>query len=96
MTLLLLAVYGLAVFGLLVYGLNAYVLVWACLRSRGANLARLAAVRLADDRRDDELPRVTVQLPVFNERYVVERLLRAAAFSVLRMSLSGKASWKAG
>jgi cellulose synthase/poly-beta-1,6-N-acetylglucosamine synthase-like glycosyltransferase len=26
-----------------------------------------------------EFPRVTVQLPVFNERYVVERLLRAAA-----------------
>ena len=27
----------------------------------------------------DELPFVTVQLPVFNERYVVERLIRAVA-----------------
>ena len=27
----------------------------------------------------DEWPVVTVQLPVFNERYVVERLIRAVA-----------------
>nr|WP_238325411.1 cellulose synthase family protein [Lunatimonas lonarensis] len=29
--------------------------------------------------RDDELPNVTLQLPIFNEQYVVERLLAAAA-----------------
>ena len=27
----------------------------------------------------EELPRITVQLPIFNEQYVVERLLEASA-----------------
>ena len=80
MTYALLAVYWLAVLGLCVFGLNCLVLCWQFRRHRVARTARLAAVR-AEYRarvRDDQLPRVTVQLPIFNERYVVDRLLDAA------------------
>ena len=65
--------------------LSLYLLVWVVLAAYGIH--RLHLVRLYR-RRDlaaappappSEWPRVTVQLPVYNERYVVERLLDAAA-----------------
>jgi len=54
-----------------VYGLHRYALTLIYLRNK----------RKAPEARGrfEELPRVTVQLPIYNERYVVERLLEAAA-----------------
>jgi glycosyltransferase involved in cell wall biosynthesis len=81
MTYALLAIYWLAVLGLCLYGLNCLVLCRQFRKHIAPNTARLAAVR-ADFRArvtDDQLPCVTVQLPIFNERYVVGRLLDAAA-----------------
>jgi cellulose synthase/poly-beta-1,6-N-acetylglucosamine synthase-like glycosyltransferase/mono/diheme cytochrome c family protein len=57
--------------GLMVYGLNAWIMVWLHLRHR----ASATPPRPPNER----LPTVTVQLPIFNERYVAERLLEAVA-----------------
>src|SRR6266481_300528 len=73
MTLHLLAglLYALALLGLLVYGLNAYVMIaihwWNRRRIRGTVTPEPPA----------EWPLVTVQLPLYNERYVARRLLEA-------------------
>ena len=65
-------VYTVALLGLLVYGLNAYVMIalhWST--HRGA--------RAAPPPPDPAVwPLVTVQLPLYNERYVAGRLLEAA------------------
>jgi cellulose synthase/poly-beta-1,6-N-acetylglucosamine synthase-like glycosyltransferase len=53
-----------------VYRVKQVVDFWRC---------RRAAPRPRAFFREDELPRVTVQLPLFNEVYVVERLLEAVA-----------------
>ncbi len=75
-----LVAYWTAVAGLLVYGLNCYVLTSAFLRHRAAAARHRDAVRAAHAARVDETwPHVTVQLPVFNERFVVDRLIAAAA-----------------
>jgi membrane glycosyltransferase len=76
---LLFGVYWLAVLGLFAYGANCYVLAFAHRRGRASNLARLARLRAEYAASGDELPAVTVQLPIYNERFVVERLLRAVA-----------------
>ncbi len=64
--------YALALLGLLVYGLNAYVMIalhWWTRRS----------ARAAPPPADPPVwPLVTVQLPLYNERYVAGRLLEAA------------------
>ena len=75
----LLALYWLAAAGLCIYGLNCHVLCAAFRRGRTAGLARLAALRATWEAQTpaDALPVVTVQLPIYNERYVVQRLLRA-------------------
>ncbi len=57
--------------GLMIYGLNAWVMIWLHLRHRkdpGPSPSPL-----------ESLPVVTVQLPLFNERYVAERLVEAVA-----------------
>jgi len=53
-----------------IYGLHRYFLVFVYLKNRHKT-PRPA-------KRFEQLPRVTIQLPIFNERYVVERLLEAA------------------
>ena len=58
---------------LAVYGLHRSALLWGYLRTR--RLRATPARRF----RDDELPVITVQLPMFNERFVAERLIDAAA-----------------
>ncbi|MDR2462442.1 MAG: glycosyltransferase [Verrucomicrobiales bacterium] len=63
--------YGVVVGLLSVYGVHRFWMVWTYYRYRQRRIEPLS--RLA------ELPLVTVQLPVFNEIYVVERLLRAVA-----------------
>ena len=64
---------------LFVYGLNSYVMIGLFLRSRRRLRAEDRAVRegWAGRLADHELPVVTTQLPVYNERHVIERLLRA-------------------
>lgn len=65
------ALYALSMAVLLVYGLN---LLWMALRSRGHRWPAAPVQTEAGD-----LPGVTVQLPLYNERYVAERLIRACA-----------------
>src|SRR5260221_4263945 len=57
--------------GLSLYGLHRYVIVYLFLKNRNKAPQPLG--------RFEKLPRVTVQLPIFNELYVVERLLTAVA-----------------
>jgi len=65
-TLLYLAVVGM----LFVYGMNFFFLTWVAWRRRRGH---------ALPSPPDRWPRVTVQLPIFNEMYVAERLIDAAA-----------------
>jgi cellulose synthase/poly-beta-1,6-N-acetylglucosamine synthase-like glycosyltransferase len=64
-----LAAYFFVLVILAVYGWHRYYLVWLHLRHRG--------VRREPAGGPDYLPRVTVQLPLFNEMYVADRLLDA-------------------
>src|SRR5947209_9232812 len=57
--------------GLSAYGLHRYFIIYLFLKNR-----KREAVPAA---RFEQLPRVTVQLPIFNEIYVVERLLRSVS-----------------
>src|SRR5437762_3307734 len=63
--------YFVVLFGLSLYGLHRYVIVYLFLKNR-----RNAPQPL---RQFEKLPRITVQLPIFNELYVVERLLKSVA-----------------
>lgn len=67
-----LVIYGLTMLALVVYIINMTWLAVAGLLQRN----RLGEYRPATF---DELPFVTVQLPIYNERYVAERLLNACA-----------------
>lgn len=67
--LILQTIYALCVVGLAIYSINALWLVW---------LARRAQPYPAPPE-PDEWPAVTVQLPIYNERYVAERLINACA-----------------
>ncbi len=75
----LLALYWLAAAFLCIYGLNCHVLCAVFRRGRQEGLLRLSRQRetWAATTPESALPVVTVQLPIYNERYVVERLLRA-------------------
>ena len=57
--------------GLSAYGIHRYVIIYLFLKHR-----KQAAVPA---RQFEELPKVTMQLPIFNEVYVVERLLRSVS-----------------
>ncbi|MCO5196756.1 MAG: glycosyltransferase [Anaerolineae bacterium] len=69
---LLVAVYVLVLLGLAVYGSLGLVTLALYMRHRHDDISCRPIA-------DDELPSVTVQLPIFNERFVVERLINAAA-----------------
>ena len=71
----ILGLYVLTSLLLLLYGINAYVMIFYCLSSRSRNLWG----KNSDVDEGIEWPWVTVQLPVFNERNVAERVIRAAA-----------------
>jgi cellulose synthase/poly-beta-1,6-N-acetylglucosamine synthase-like glycosyltransferase len=62
--------YLLVVGALFVYGINFFYLTYITLRDRKVTLP---------EPRLDELPPVTIQLPIYNEMYVAERLIAAAA-----------------
>ena len=63
--------YLLVIFGLSLYGLNSFVttILYLLSRSRSKNRTKLPLLK--------EWPAVTIQLPIFNEKYTVERLLQA-------------------
>lgn len=69
---LLVVIYLLSVFGLALYGAMGYFTLWVYLRHRH-DLFPATPIP------DSDLPRVTVQLPIYNEREVVARLIAAAA-----------------
>ena len=75
------AFYWFAVLGLFAYGMNCYWLTLSYRRNKRQNEARIARVRerFHSCRKDEDLPTVTVQLPVYNERWVVGRLIHAIA-----------------
>ncbi|UCE65695.1 MAG: glycosyltransferase family 2 protein [Candidatus Zixiibacteriota bacterium] len=66
-----LIIYGLASILLLLYGLNCYLMIFFSSKKRKRILDDLVF--------DGPWPKVTVQLPIFNERNVSERLIEAAA-----------------
>src|ERR1051325_1655691 len=57
--------------GLSAYGVHRYFIIYLFLKNRKREVVPA--------RRFDPLPKVTVQLPIFNEVYVVERLLRSVS-----------------
>ena len=63
--------YTAVLLGLSLYGLHRYLIVYLYLKNK-RNAPTPAG-------HFDQLPRVTVQLPIFNELYVVERLLESVA-----------------
>ena len=77
-TYVLAAFYLACLFGLFLYGINSYVLILLHRRHRQAAQAEERSIRAQARMDPAALPVVTVQLPIFNERYVVERLLQAA------------------
>lgn len=70
MTTVVLCAYYALLGGLALYGLHRLVLLTVLARHRR---------RPVEPREPDELPRVTVQLPIYNERLVADRLVAAAA-----------------
>ena len=58
-------------FGLSAYGIHRYVIIYLFLKNRKKEPKPVS--------RFEHLPKVTVQLPIFNEVYVVERLLRSVS-----------------
>lgn len=57
--------------GLSIYGVHRYVIVYLFLKHKNRKPEPKSTF--------EELPRITVQLPIFNERYVVERLLKSVS-----------------
>ena len=63
-------IYFLSAFALAIYGFNILLTAWLYWRKRDVHVATPPLT---------DLPRVTVQLPIYDELYVVERLIDAAA-----------------
>src|SRR3954471_16041219 len=63
--------YFLVLLGLSLYGLHRYVILYLYFKYRNRAPKPIAQF--------EELPRITVQLPIYNEMYVVERLLKAVS-----------------
>ncbi len=77
---ILYAAYFVTTAGLLAYGLQGYVhLFLFTLRHRALRTLNAGLLSRAAKTPDSQLPRVTTQLPLFNEPHVAERVLRAAA-----------------
>ena len=66
---MLLAVYTMALAMVCLYGFHRYVLVWLYYRHRRRGFKPAG--------RFEQVPRVTIQLPMYNERYVAERIIEA-------------------
>ena len=70
---IIVVLYGISLFMILLYSLSQLSLLINYLRAKHA--AKLPLVIL----KDEALPFVTIQLPVYNEKYVMERLLNCVA-----------------
>ena len=73
----LLVLHGLAACGLFLYGMNCYVMLCLHRRVWRTMLHHDAAVQQTWEVHPLHYPRVTVQLPTYNERYVLQRLVEA-------------------
>ncbi|MBI4528172.1 MAG: glycosyltransferase [Deltaproteobacteria bacterium] len=74
---LLMIAYLISSFGLFLYGINYYAMILMQRRARERMLKHDEAVWMAWAVTDRELPQVTIQLPTYNERYVIQRLIEA-------------------
>ena len=75
---LLQIIYTLGVVGLALYGFNALWLTWTASRcSSEVPLLQPAGYPTYQQINDADLPTVTIQLPIYNERHVVTRLINA-------------------
>jgi cellulose synthase/poly-beta-1,6-N-acetylglucosamine synthase-like glycosyltransferase len=74
---LLLLFHGFASLLLFLYGINYYLMLYLHRRARVRMQQQDEAVWHAWKAHPPPLPRVTVQLPLYNERYVIQRLLEA-------------------
>jgi len=74
-----LGIYLFALAALLTYGMNCYLLMLFYRLNRPKYLRRHAEIkkRFYRDFPVKNWPRVTIQLPIFNERYVVDRLIKS-------------------
>ena len=68
--------YFLSALLLALYGLNSLLLTWLGRRQVGG-VAQGSRADALPEAPSKQYPRVTVQLPIYNERYVAERLLEA-------------------
>jgi len=75
------ALYILALSGLFLYGTNCYVLLLLFRRNRSKGEKEYQDVlkNFETSPWKSDLPRVTVQLPIYNERYVIGRLMKAVS-----------------
>jgi cellulose synthase/poly-beta-1,6-N-acetylglucosamine synthase-like glycosyltransferase len=75
----ILIIYLFALVSLFIYGMNCYVLMIFYRLNRPGALQQHAEIKKNYYRSyaPEEWPRVTIQLPIFNERYVVERLFKS-------------------
>ena len=73
----LLLLHGLAACGLFLYGMNCYVLLFLHRRVRRKDAPARHARAAGLQANAPQYPRVTVQLPIYNERYVIQRLVEA-------------------
>ena len=64
--------YGFIALAICLYGAHRYLLAWLFLRDRDVRGPRVPTSTFS------ELPRVTIQIPLFNERNVAERIITAA------------------
>lgn len=74
---LLLLVYFGALFFLFLYGINCYIMIFLHRREKERNLEQDDAVWRGGRIAHEDLPQVTVQLPIYNERYVIQRLIES-------------------
>jgi cellulose synthase/poly-beta-1,6-N-acetylglucosamine synthase-like glycosyltransferase len=72
-------IYAICVLALSIYGFNSLLLTGLFLRQRRGSLATARVASGTIPASDASLPRITVQLPIYNEIHTVERLLRAVA-----------------
>ena len=74
-----LTIYLFALVSLFTYGMNCYLLMIFYRLKRPRALKQHAAIKCDFYRKYSvtDWPRVTIQLPIFNERYVVKRLIQS-------------------
>jgi cellulose synthase/poly-beta-1,6-N-acetylglucosamine synthase-like glycosyltransferase len=73
----LIVIYFTASFGLVLYGLNCYLMVFLFLKGRKKAALSRRLVLKTENLNPSELPRVTTQIPLFNEFNVAERVIHS-------------------